>query len=76
MRGINRVFLMGRLGQDPELRTLPGGRVVAELRLATHRGERGADGWQEVTDWHRVRAWEQLAELCGRYLTRGSAVAI
>lgn len=76
MRGINRVFLLGNVGQDPVVRHTNSGRAVCDLSIATHRAVRSGDTWSEEVDWHRVRLWEQKAELALRYVTRGSVIAV
>lgn len=78
MRGINKVILMGNLGADPVLRHTPNGKVVCDLRIATHHGARNADGdkWEDAVMWHTVRLWEQKAELALRFLTKGCGVII
>ncbi|MDP9409351.1 MAG: single-stranded DNA-binding protein [Actinomycetota bacterium] len=75
-KDLNRVMMIGRLGQDPEMRYTPQGTAVCQMRLAVNRRTRaGADGEQrEETDWFTVVAWERLAETCSQYLTRGSRV--
>ena len=73
MRGINRVFLLGRVGEPVTLRRTRGGHALLELRLATRRPGRSGE---ELTDWHRCRLWGELAEQCGRHLTAGDAVAV
>jgi single-strand DNA-binding protein len=79
-KSINRVILVGRLGRDPEMRSTAQGKPVCDLSLATNRrtGPAGADGERptEVTDWHKVVAWEKLAETCHRYLTKGQQVYV
>ncbi|MCK6502457.1 single-stranded DNA-binding protein [Myxococcota bacterium] len=76
MRGINRVFIMGHLGHNPELRTTPRGVPTCELNLATNRSRKDGDEWIEETEWHRVVLWEQRAEAAVRFLVKGSAVAV
>ncbi len=76
MRGMNKVILIGNVGRAPELRTTPNGRTVANFSVATHRPVKQGDGWSTATDWHRVTAWERDAEVAGKYLTKGSPVAI
>ncbi len=76
MRGINRVFLMGNVGQDPVVRQTANGRTVCDLNIATHRPVRSGDAWLEEVDWHTVRLWEQKAEIVLRYVTRGSGIAV
>jgi single-strand DNA-binding protein len=76
MRGVNKIFLLGRLGRDPELKTSANGRHFADLRLATNRAIRKDEEWIEVADWHQIRVWERTAELCVGRLTKGSPVAV
>lgn len=72
---INRVTLVGRLGADPEIRTLGSGTTVAKFGLATSERYRDRDGnWQEETQWHDVVLWRQLAERAQRSLTKGSLI--
>jgi single-strand DNA-binding protein len=74
--GVNKVILIGNLGADPEVRYLPSGGAVANLRIATsetwkdkNTGER-----QERTEWHTVAIFGKLAEIAGQYLRKGSKV--
>lgn len=77
-RGINKVILVGNLGQDPEIRYTPGGLAIANATVAT------SDSWkdkqtgeqQERTEWHRVVFFSRLAEVVGEYLRKGSQVYI
>ena len=74
-RGINKVILVGNLGQDPELRYTGSGTAVCNLRLATNESYKDASGQLvEKTEWHSVVAWSRLAEICGEYLKKGSLV--
>lgn len=77
-KGINKVILVGNLGQDPEVRYLPSGGAVANLTLATSESWRDkATGEQkEQTEWHRVVLFGKLAEVAGEYLRKGSQVYI
>ena len=77
MRGVNRVFLVGHLGRDPETRTSQSGDVTyATFSLATGRSRKEGDRWVEATDWHRVKVFNTQAEMCGRYLEKGSMVSV
>lgn len=76
MQGINKVIIMGRLGQDPELRQTAQGRALCRFGLATHRPRRQGDEWVEETDWHDVVLWEEQAERAGRVLGRGDVCAV
>jgi len=74
-RGINKVILIGNLGQDPELRYTGSGTAVCNMRLATNESYKDAEGQLvEKTEWHSVVAWARLAEICGEYLKKGSQV--
>lgn len=74
-RGVNKVILVGNLGQDPELRYTGSGTAVCNLRLATNESYKDASGeWVERTEWHSVVTWGRLAEICNEYLTKGSQV--
>ena len=76
--GINKVILVGNLGQDPEVKYTAGGAAVTTLSLATSESWKdkvtGSD--QEKTEWHRVVLWRRLAEIAGEYLKKGSKVYI
>ncbi|MGC1062855.1 single-stranded DNA-binding protein [Pantoea agglomerans] len=77
-RGVNRVILVGHLGQDPEVRYLPNGGAVANITLATSESWRDKQTGEnkEVTEWHRVVLFGKLAEVAGEYLRKGSQVYI
>ncbi|VAX76960.1 Single-stranded DNA-binding protein [Serratia symbiotica] len=77
-RGINKVILVGNLGQDPEVRYMPNGGAVANMTLATSESWRDkATGEQkEKTEWHRVVLFGKVAEVAGEYLRKGSQVYI
>ena len=74
-RGINKVILVGNLGQDPELRHTANGTAVCNMRLATNESYKDSDGnYVDKTEWHSLVAWSKLAEICGEYLKKGSPV--
>ncbi len=74
---VNKVILIGNLGADPEVRFTQSGTAVATLRLATTEKWKGQDGqMQEQTEWHRVVAWNRLAEICKDYLSKGARIYI
>lgn len=76
-RGVNKVILIGNLGQDPELRYTGSGTAVCNLRIATNESYKDSNGeWVEKTEWHSVVTWARLAEICGEYLKKGSSVYI
>ena len=76
MRDINRVFLVGRLGKDPEIRLTAASKLVATLSLATNRPVREGEGWGEVTDWHRIVLFEWAAKRAQTHLHKGDPVAV
>ncbi|EPU1058501.1 TPA: single-stranded DNA-binding protein [Klebsiella pneumoniae] len=77
-RGVNKVILVGYLGQDPEVRYLPSGGAVANFTLATSETWRDKQDGQmrENTEWHRVVVFGKLAEVAGEYLRKGAQVYI
>ncbi len=77
MASVNKAIVLGNLGADPELRYTPGGRAVANFNMATTRSWNSKDGEKkEETEWHKIVAWDRLAEICGEYLKKGSPVYI
>ena len=77
MASVNKVILVGNLGRDPEMRYLPSGEAVANLRLATTDKYKDKSGqMQEVTEWHTVSFFGRIAEVCGQYLKKGSPVYV
>lgn len=77
-RGVNKVILVGNLGQDPEIRYMPNGGAVANITLATSESWRDKQTGEnrEVTEWHRVVLFGKLAEVAGEYLRKGSQIYI
>ena len=74
-RSLNRVLLIGNLTRDPELKYTPAGTAVCSFGVATNRSWKTADGdTKEETQYHRIIAWQKLAELCGKLLTKGRKV--
>ncbi len=74
-RSLNRVILIGNLTRDPELKYTPSGTAVCTFGVATNRSWKTADGQtKEETQYHRIVAWQKLAELCGKLLTKGRKV--
>ncbi|RWX43963.1 single-strand binding protein [Candidatus Electrothrix marina] len=74
---INKVILIGNLGADPEQRFTQAGVAMSTFNVATSERWKGQDGqMQEQTEWHRIIAWRQLAEICNEYLHKGSRVYI
>ena len=76
--GINKVILVGNLGQDPEVKYTAGGDAVTTLSIATSDSWKDKDTGQdqERTEWHRVVLWRRLAEIAGEYLNKGSKVYV
>ena len=76
--GINKVIIVGNLGQDPEIKYTAGGAAVTTLSIATSDSWKDKDSGmdQERTEWHRVVLWRRLAEVAGEYLKKGSKVYI
>lgn len=77
-RGINKVILVGNLGQDPEVRYLPNGGAVANISIATSEvwKDKQSGEQKERTEWHRTVIFGKLAEIAGEYLKKGSTVYI
>jgi single-strand DNA-binding protein len=77
-RGVNKVILIGNLGVDPEVRYMPNGNAVANLRIATSETwkDQQTGQIQERTEWHTVVLYRRLAEIAGEYLKKGSKVYI
>ncbi|NCO53635.1 MAG: single-stranded DNA-binding protein [Deltaproteobacteria bacterium] len=74
---VNKVILVGNLGKDPELRATPDGTSVCTFSLATSERYKDRQGvQQDKTEWHNLVAWSGLAEICGKYLTKGKQVYI
>jgi single-strand DNA-binding protein len=77
-RGVNKVILVGNLGQDPEVRYMPNGTAVANISVATSESwkDKNTGDNQERTEWHRVVLFRRLGEIAGEYLKKGSKVYI
>ncbi|MEE2002004.1 single-stranded DNA-binding protein [Alkalimonas sp. MEB108] len=75
-RGVNKVILVGNLGNDPEVRYMPQGGAVANLSVATSESwkDKNTGEMKEQTEWHRVVIYQRLAEIAGEYLRKGSKV--
>ncbi|MGO9000163.1 MAG: single-stranded DNA-binding protein, partial [Polyangiaceae bacterium] len=75
--GLNKVMLLGNLGQDPELKMIAGGQAVLNLRLATTETYLDKNNTrQERTDWHTVTVWGKRAEALAKFLTKGSQIFV
>ncbi len=74
---LNKVFLIGRLTQDPKTRTTPSGQVLCSFGLATNRiGKNSSGEIKKTTEYHNIILWKRLAEIASQYLTKGSLVLI
>jgi len=72
MAGVNKVIILGRLGSDPEVRTLPSGGKVVNFSIATSENYTNRNGEKvEQTEWHRIELWENLANIAEQYLKKG-----
>jgi len=78
MAGINKVIIIGRLGNDPEVRYTPSGAAVAKFSVATSEEwkDKNTGEKKERTEWHRITAWGKLGEICGEYLAKGRQVYV
>jgi len=75
MAGVNKVILVGRLGQDPELKYTNSGTSVCRFSIATSENWKDKEGQkQERTEWHRIVVWGKLGTLCSEYLKKGRQV--
>lgn len=77
-KGVNKVILIGNLGNDPEIRYMPNGGAVANISIATSESwkDKATGEQREKTEWHRVSIFGKLAEIAGEYLRKGSQVYI
>ena len=78
MAGINKVIIVGNLGNDPEIRTMPNGEQVANITVATSESwiDKNTGERKEQVEWHRIVLYRRLAEVAGQYLHKGSQVYI
>ena len=77
MASVNKVIIIGNLGKDPEIRYMPSGDAIANLRIATTDKFKDRNGeMQEATEWHSVAFFGKTAEICGQYLKKGSSVYV
>jgi single-strand DNA-binding protein len=76
-KGVNKVFLLGNVGKDPEIRTTPGGMTVASFSLATADRAKDAQGnWADKTEWHNLVAFQRTAEIVRDYVKKGTQVFV
>ena len=78
MAGVNRVIIIGHLGNDPEIRMMPNGEQVANITVATSESwtDKNTGERKEQVEWHRIVLYRRLAEIAGQYLHKGSQVYI
>ncbi|MDH2998637.1 single-stranded DNA-binding protein [Pasteurellaceae bacterium LFhippo2] len=78
MAGVNKVIIVGNLGNDPEMRTMPNGEAVANISVATSESwtDKNTGERREVTEWHRIVFFRRQAEVAGQYLRKGSKVYV
>jgi len=76
MAALNKVMMLGNVGNEPEVRQTQSGRAVANFSVATTDAWGEGEDRQERTEWHQVVVWGKLAETCGQYLTKGRQVLV
>lgn len=78
MAGVNKVTIIGRLGNDPDMRTMPNGDTIATLSVATSESwlDKQTGERKESTEWHRIVFFRRQAEICGQYLAKGSLIYV
>ena len=76
-KSVNKVILLGNVGKDPEIRSTPGGTMVASFTLATSDRQKDAQGnWQDHTEWHNLKAFNRTAEIVRDYVKKGTKLYI
>ncbi|MFP5234016.1 MAG: single-stranded DNA-binding protein [Acidobacteriota bacterium] len=76
-KGVNKVFLLGNIGKDPEIRTTPNGMTVASFSLATAERAKDAQGnWTDKTEWHNLVAFQRTAEIVRDYVKKGTQIFV
>lgn len=78
MAGINKVIIVGHLGSEPEIRTMPNGESVANISVATSESwtDKNTGEKRELTEWHRIVLYRKTAEIAGQYLHKGSLIYV
>jgi single-strand DNA-binding protein len=77
MAGVNKVILLGRIGSDPEVRSLPNGAKVANFSIATSDNYTNKEGVRvEQTEWHRIELWDNLANIAEQYVRKGEQLYV
>jgi single-strand DNA-binding protein len=76
-KSVNKVILLGNVGKDPEIRSTPGGTMVASFTLATSDRQKDPQGnWQERTEWHNLKAFNRTAEIVRDYVKKGTKLYV
>jgi len=76
-KGVNKVFLLGNVGKDPEIRTTPGGMTIANFTLATaDRAKDSSGAWVDKPEWHNLVCFDKLAETARNYIKKGSSLFV
>ena len=76
-KSVNKVILLGNVGKDPEIRSTPGGTMVASFTLATSDRQKDPQGnWQDRTEWHNLKAFNRTAEIIRDYVKKGSKLYV
>jgi len=76
-KGVNKVFLLGNVGKDPEIRATQGGMTIASFTLATADRQKDAQGnWQDRTEWHNLVAFARTAEIVRDYVKKGTPIFV
>ncbi|MBE8162510.1 MAG: single-stranded DNA-binding protein [Bdellovibrionaceae bacterium] len=73
---LNKAMIIGRLGNNPEVKTISTGNTVANFSIATSENWLKDGEKQERTEWHRIVVWGKMADICGKYLSKGSSVYV
>ncbi|MEO6982059.1 MAG: single-stranded DNA-binding protein [Edaphobacter sp.] len=75
-KGVNKVFLLGNVGKDPEIRSTAGGMTVASFSLATADRKKEGTGWVDSTEWHNIVCFQRTAEIVRDYVKKGSQILV
>ena len=75
-KGVNKVFLLGNVGKDPEIRSTAGGMTVASFSLATADRKKEGTGWVDSTEWHNIVCFQRTAEVVRDYVKKGSQILV
>lgn len=76
MRGVNKVFLMGHVGRDPEIKKTQSGMSIATFSIATSERVKRGNEWEDHTEWHNLVAFGRTAEIVDEYVSKGSAMHV